>query len=192
VEGRCEAGNFISFDWHYKTRVRTKNGTRTVHHSFTVVAVESAVPMEPMVIRPEGFLDKIGEFFGGGDIDFESAEFSRAYHVTCADRRWAYDMLHPAAIQHLLDSPRGRIDFSERHAATRGSGLMSIEEISRSMRTIGGLLQLMPRHVVQERMEKLRNAPPPPEAPRLTGVAGMVQGLAEQLQKNARDYGRRD
>jgi len=185
-EGRREFGGICSFDWHYKTKVRTKNGTRTRHHAFTVVAVETDVPMEPMVIRPEGLVDKINAFFGHDDIDFESAEFSRAFHVSCPNRRWAYDLLHPAAIQHLLDSPRLRIDFGTSHAATRAVDLMEVWEIERALRIVGGLLRLMPRHVVQERMAALRDAPLPPKEPRLSGVGGMVQSLGERFQANAR------
>jgi hypothetical protein len=36
------------------------------------------------------------------DIDFESAEFSARFHVQSVDRRFAYDLLDPAMIEHFL------------------------------------------------------------------------------------------
>jgi hypothetical protein len=47
-------------------------------------------------------MDKVRQFFGASDLDFESARLSRAYSVRSTDEAWAPD--EPAAVQRR---PRG-------------------------------------------------------------------------------------
>jgi hypothetical protein len=55
-----------------------------------------------LTIEQEGFGHKLADAFGGDDIDVESDEFSRSRWVQSPDRRTAYDILHPGAIEFLL------------------------------------------------------------------------------------------
>ena len=55
-----------------------------------------------LLIRPEGFFDKVAGAFGFDDIDFESEEFSRAFFVKSSDKRFAYDVLHPRMLELLM------------------------------------------------------------------------------------------
>ena len=57
------------------------SGKNRQTHVFSAVILDSDVVLQPLFIRPEGFFDKISEFFGADDIDFESAEFSRRFYV---------------------------------------------------------------------------------------------------------------
>lgn len=41
---------------------------------------------------------------GGADIQLESDEFNRWFRVIAADRRIAFDVLHPRVMQLLLDA----------------------------------------------------------------------------------------
>jgi len=53
-------------------------------------------------MRPENVLDRMASWVGWDDIDFESDEFSRRYHVASEDRRFAYDIFHARLIDYLL------------------------------------------------------------------------------------------
>jgi hypothetical protein len=53
-------------------------------------------------MRTETVFDRMASWVGWDDIDFESDEFSRRYHVACDDRRFAYDILHARLIDYLL------------------------------------------------------------------------------------------
>lgn len=95
MQGGWSGRAFLGFDCHYETRTMDSKGRRqTQHHYFSAVILESDLPLKPLFIRPEGFFDKVTEFFGFDDIDFESAEFSRKFYVKAEDRRWAYDVIH--------------------------------------------------------------------------------------------------
>jgi len=53
-------------------------------------------------VRQESVFDKIASWVGHDDINFESAEFSRRYHVNCDNRKFAYDIFHARLIEYLL------------------------------------------------------------------------------------------
>ena len=67
---------------------------------------------KPLIIRPENFLDKIAEFVGFDDIDFELTEFSSKFYVKAPDRKWAYEVLHQATMEFLLESPRFTLEMA--------------------------------------------------------------------------------
>lgn len=95
------------FDYHYETTSTDSKGNRSTHsHHFSAVILDTRLPLRELSIHPESFIHRIGEFFGFDDIDFESAEFSRRFKVTSPDRRWAYDVIHPATMEFMLERPR--------------------------------------------------------------------------------------
>ena len=101
----------IACDYHYSTTSRdSKGNSRTQHHYFSAVIVDSGLNLGALTIREEGFFDRITEFFGWDDIDFESHEFSRAFHVSSKNRRLTYDLLHQEAMELLLESPRFTVE----------------------------------------------------------------------------------
>ena len=104
-----------AFDYHYETESTDSDGdTDTTHHYFSAVMLQPEHALRPLLVRREGFFDKVKAGFGYDDIDFESAEFSRRFHVTAADKRWAYDVFHARSMQLLLDQPRDyRIECDE-------------------------------------------------------------------------------
>lgn len=94
------------FEYHYETSTRNSKGGRTVHHYYlSVFLTKVPGPVPELTIRPEGLLSKVAQAFGYDDIDFESAEFSRKYCVRSRDKRFAYDVCHPTAIELLLKYP---------------------------------------------------------------------------------------
>jgi len=70
-----------AFDYHYQTTTHTRHGSHTEHHHFSAMVVRSPVPLQPLKIRPENLLDKVANLVGIHDINFESDEFSRRFHV---------------------------------------------------------------------------------------------------------------
>jgi len=112
MEGTWSDRHLLAFDYHYETHSTDSKGhRRTNHHHFSAVILASALPLKPLFIRAEGFFDKLTEFVGFDDIDFESAEFSRKFYVKAKDRRWAYDVIHARTMEFLLSMPRFTIQF---------------------------------------------------------------------------------
>lgn len=100
VSVEAEAG-----DYHYQiTRQNGKNSSTTTYRfSYLLVTLPFGSQLPSVALRTEGLWDKLAGAVGFEDIDFESAEFSRRYHVSGDDRRFVYDLIHPRMIDWMLD-----------------------------------------------------------------------------------------
>lgn len=96
--GRFQGRDIKCFDYQYT--VGSGDDSRTYH--MTCLIIKPPIPFRQLEIRPESFSDKVGEFFGADDIDFESDEFSRKFHVKCSDPKFAYDVIHARTMQFML------------------------------------------------------------------------------------------
>lgn len=89
-------------DFRYKVTSGSGKNRRTTTYRFSYLIVHPPWDTPPLLIRPENVLDKLAGAFGFDDIDFESDEFSRRFYVKSADKRFAYDVLHPRMMEFLL------------------------------------------------------------------------------------------
>ena len=163
--GTWSGRSIRAFDYHYETHSTDSKGHRqTHHHRFSAVILSSPVPLKPLVIRPEGFFDRVSEFFGAGDINFESAEFSRRFHVSSPDRRWAYDLLHPRTIEFLLTAPVFAMEFDPAQVIASRGKVFEPAEFEQAAQVISTVLDGMPGYLVQQQ-RGLDASPEPPPLP---------------------------
>lgn len=163
IRGDWSGRSFQSFDYHYETSsTDSKGNTETHHHYFSAVILAGGVPLKPILIRPETMFDKVAAFFGFEDINFESAEFSRRFHVQSPDRKWAYDLLHPRAMEFLLAAPAFCMEFDSRQVIVWRASVLNVPDLEQAVGVVTGLLDRMPKYLVQE-----QTAPPalPPPVP---------------------------
>lgn len=153
LSGRLDAGErslvFHSGDYTYQTKSGSGKNRRTQTHRLSYVAVRLESGLTPRVaIRREHFFDSIAAAIGFDDIDFESAEFSREFHVSSSDKRFAYDLIHPRAMEMLLaDSPE-RIELRDGWlAVTNGSKTWAPAEFVHWIGWAQRFLGLWPRHL---------------------------------------------
>ncbi|QDT70647.1 hypothetical protein MalM25_36020 [Planctomycetes bacterium MalM25] len=116
LSGRLTPGErpliFHAGDYRYQTQSGSGKNRRTQTHRLSYLAVRLEIGPTPRVaIRREHFFDSIAAAIGFDDIDFESAEFSREFHVSSDDKRFAYDLIHPRAIEMLLASSPERLEL---------------------------------------------------------------------------------
>jgi len=150
MSGQYAGRGFLAFDYHYITG----SGKNSHTHNISAVLLGSAVPLRPLFIRPEGLLDKIGEFFGLDDIDFESAEFSRQFYVKSPDKRWAYDVLHPRTIEFLLSAPRFSIQFGETRVMAWQDKVFPPERFDQAAEVVRGVLDRLPEYLLQQQGQR--------------------------------------
>ena len=140
-------------DFRYQTQSGSGKNRRTVTHRFSYLLVTLPFAARTTTIRPENFLDRIGEFIGIDDIDFESEAFSRAFHVTGHDKRFAYDLCDPLMMEYLMETrPPAFVlkdaDPSGRHWLLMGdSSTWNPEVFDRHLRWVDGFLGRWPRHL---------------------------------------------
>jgi hypothetical protein len=151
LEGDFRQRGICAFDYHYETySTDSKGNTQTHHHTFSAAVLNAALPLKPLLIRPEGFFDKITEFFGADDIDFESAEFIRRFFVKAPNRRWAFDVLHARAMELLLASPVFTLQFGFRQVMAYRNTQFSAAEFAAAGDVISGLLDGLPPYVIRQ------------------------------------------
>jgi hypothetical protein len=151
MQGDWSGREIAAFDFHYETYSTDSKGRRqTRHHYFSAVVLESELPLKPLFIRSESIFDRVTEFFGLDDIDFESAEFSRKFYVKAGDRRWAYDVIHARTMQFLLDSPPFTIQLDGRHAIAHRSSTFGVDEFQGAADVIRGILDRFPEYLVEQ------------------------------------------
>lgn len=151
ISGTFRGREMLAFDYHYETHSTDSKGHRqTHHHRFSAVVMESPVPLQSLSIRPEGLMDKITEFFGAEDIDFESAEFSRKFFVKAPNRRWAFDVLHPRAMEMLLANPGFAIEMAPRRVMIRRGATFAPEQFAQAAGVAADLLDALPQYVVRQ------------------------------------------
>ncbi len=154
MRGSWNSRALQAFDYHYETHSTDSKGRRTTnHHHFSAILLDSVVPLKPLFLRPEGFLDKVTEFFGFDDIDFESAEFSRKFYVKASDKKWAYDVIHPRTMEFLLGGPSFTIQFETGRVLVCRDALFGVDVFAQAVEVAAGLLDRLPEYVIKQQQE---------------------------------------
>jgi hypothetical protein len=114
------------------------------------VIVDTGLPLHPLIIRPENFMDKVTQFLGFEDINFELNEFSNRFHVTSPERQWAFDVLHQATMEFLLESPMFSLELRGRHMIAYRGSRMAAGEFEQALGVIEGVLSRFPEYLLRE------------------------------------------
>jgi len=94
------------FGWGYEDHPHRRTHVRSA------VAAEMGAAVQPVLIRPEGLIDKAMVLAGYDDIDFSSLpEFSSRFYVQSPDREAARRLVTPAVARFFLENVRGTVDF---------------------------------------------------------------------------------
>jgi len=131
----------------------TGSGKNRSTHSFSYLILH--LPFDPsrvpdLLIRPEGMFDKLAGAFGFDDIDFESAEFSRDFHVKSPDKRFAYDVVHPRMMEYLMQGTPCAIDIEQGCLClSNGRSRWSPYEFKDNLHFARRFLELWPEHLVR-------------------------------------------
>lgn len=99
MRGEFQGQSMFIFDYHYRTG---SGDSDKGHHRRTILMLIVREVFPQITIAPETLLTRMGQALGIEDINFESAEFSRAFSVRSEDKRFAYDICNPQMIEYLL------------------------------------------------------------------------------------------
>jgi hypothetical protein len=137
-------------DYHY--RVTSGSGksrrTRTYETSYLIVHLPY-LRYPNLSIRREGVFDALAGVFGFDDIDFESAEFSKQFHVKSDDKRFAYDVVHSAMMDFLMGEEPPVVDIeSGKCCLTDGTQKWSPQEFRARLVWAERFFALWPKHLV--------------------------------------------
>jgi hypothetical protein len=140
----------------YRYKITTSNGksTSTATYNMSFISVVPALRMtEELAVRSENLLDRLGAFVGFEDIDFESSEFSRRFHVKCSDRRFASDLFDPRMIEFFLESAVPEIEAQRGILLfDHGTRRWDPERFAVVLGWVDGFFARIPRHVRADRL----------------------------------------
>ena len=138
-------------DFRYRVTHGSGKNRRTSTYTFSYLIFHLPFATPELVIRPEGFFDKIAGALGFDDIDFESEEFSRRFHVKGSDRKFAYDVVHPRMMEFLLAKRPPAIDVERgRCCLSDGSSRWDPAGLKARIRFLKEFFDLWPDHVTAD------------------------------------------
>ncbi len=141
--GQHDGRELVSFDYEYAVKGADGKRRRQV---FSVLGLNMGVPMMPLRVDPEGWLDRfVGRFTG--DIDMESAEFNAAFSVSCPDRKFATDVLHPRMMEYLLRYRSFGWRFEQDSMLVFAPGARTPQQIDATITVMDGITDLVPEFV---------------------------------------------
>ena len=137
-------------DFTYKVTTSTGKSTTTRTYRFSYLILHmpwSGVP--DLLIRREGMFDKIAGILGFDDIDFESAQFSRRFHVSSPDKKFAYDVIDPHMMEFLLTGDPPTVDIENaRCCISDGRHRWEPAELRQKLAWLTEFLDHWPKHVL--------------------------------------------
>ncbi len=151
IRGRWNDRRVFCFDYHYETYSTDSKGRRkTSHHYFSAVILEHGHPFRSLFIRPEGFFDKVTEFFGYNDIDFELDAFSKAFYVKCDDKQFAFDVIHQATMEFMLARERFTLDFEGPFVMIYRGRRFKPQDFEEAITLAEGVIDRLPDYLLQD------------------------------------------
>lgn len=105
VRGEHDRRTFVAFDYWYSTREGSGKSRHTVRHVYSIIAISTSAVLPDLSVMPEHFVSRLIGRLTNTDIEFESEQFNRAFTVTCDDRKFATDVIHPRMMELLLTTP---------------------------------------------------------------------------------------
>jgi hypothetical protein len=138
-------------DFRFREERGSGKNRRTVTINLSYLVVWNPFGVGPeTIVRREGLFDRLKGVLGFDDIDFESVEFSKAYHVSSEDKRFAYDLIDPRMMEFIMSTspPAFEID-GEYICISDGKSLWDTEAFGRQLDWAGEFLNHWPRHLVK-------------------------------------------
>lgn len=141
---RVETGDFL-----YKVTSGSGKHQSTTTYRFSYLVLTNPIGRCPeTIVRREGFFDRVKGVLGFDDIDFESVEFSRTFHVSSDDKRFAYDLIDQRMMEFLMADPPPAIEFDDDLiCVSDGAKRWDPAQFDRMIDWTGELLERWPKHL---------------------------------------------
>lgn len=131
--------------FHFRYTVGSGKHQQTFQLGVALLHLERAFP--EFLLGPETVLHRFSEFFGLGDIDFESVEFSDAFQVRCRDKKFAYDFCHTGMMEYLLARRGTCLEQEHGVLALLRDGGLKPEQLDEMFTTLDEVRALMPEYL---------------------------------------------
>lgn len=135
----------------YRSRDDRFDRNSTTHEFGYLLIQQPCGPTPDLRVREENPLDSLADALGFEDIDFESAEFSRRFHVSCADRSFAYALITPRMMEHFLAGAPASLESREQWwLCVEGEGLWNAARFERNLDWMLGFFERWPAYLLED------------------------------------------
>jgi hypothetical protein len=100
-----------------------------------------------LTIRRENFLTRVAEVFGYQDIEFESAEFSKAFCVRSPDKKFAYDVCNAKMMEYLLANRDLSVEIENQVLALAFDRCLSVEQVEANLQRLVEIRSRLPDYL---------------------------------------------
>ena len=159
IHGDIKGRNFCACDYQYtciEYDVDEKGNQRrrevTTYCSSAMAELDP--PLPALWLRPENLLDKAAQLVGIRDIEFESAEFNRTFHVKAENREIAFDILTPQVMERLLASPFREIEFNGAAVMVFARKLWTADQFAAALELVRALADGLPHYLPDKLRER--------------------------------------
>ncbi|MCH2160466.1 MAG: DUF3137 domain-containing protein [Phycisphaerales bacterium] len=142
-------------DYRYKVTSGSGKNRRTRTYRLSYLITALPYPNVPkFLVRPENLFDKFAGVIGFDDIDFESSEFSRKFHVSSKDKRFAYDLIDPRMMEFLMADRSVVLNMEAGFVCLLlGTRRWKVEDFGVRMEWLNTFFEHWPRHLVKSLQE---------------------------------------
>ncbi len=150
LAGQHRGHGLIAFEYTYKERQGSGDSKRTVTYRNTVVALATPAPRPTLELNREGIGRKLLGLVGIRDLQLESEEFNKTFHIRTEDDKFAYDVLHPRTMEWMLADQRCRdlpFRFERADLLTWREGSIDLQEVVWMLEYLCDVLDRVPGFV---------------------------------------------
>jgi hypothetical protein len=150
MEGSFDEHPVAVFDYHYATSGDWWWAPSWKTHNYvSIVLLDLGRDFPELTIGPEGggLFKMIAEAFGGGDINFESHEFSRQFDVRSNDKKFAYDFCNARMIGYLLGRSGVSIEVDKSSLAIGFKDMHDVRSIKPRLASLLEIRSRMPDYL---------------------------------------------
>jgi hypothetical protein len=147
VVGESPHGTFYAMD--YKRRPAKRNPLRLPE--IGIAALRLPINLEPIDFQFFFDFDMTRSLLGMPRVLFECAEFNEHCHVSCQDRKFAFDLVHPELIDFLMPEPFTRLQIIGPLVVATQEGYFTAGELVEVRRNLERFVELIPEYLWQDR-----------------------------------------
>ncbi|MCP4836198.1 MAG: DUF3137 domain-containing protein [Phycisphaera sp.] len=138
-------------DFRYTVSHGSGKNRRSKTYKFSyLVAINPIGQCPETIIRQEGLFDRVKGILGFDDIDFESEEFSRKFHVSSDEKRFAYDLIDQRMMEYILADLPPAVELDGRQICiSDGRGRWDTDDFERAIGWLDGILERWPSHLAK-------------------------------------------
>ena len=151
LRGTYDGREAVVFDYRFVTQAHDGQQPVQQTHRFTVVALRLPVALPRLELTAGTPLTRLADAIAGPDLELESEDFNRRYRVRADDRRLAYEVLHPRAVEQLLAAPTLNLRLDGADALLWERGTTSLEDVPARLSVLARLVDGVPSYVWTDR-----------------------------------------